>query len=185
MVRLDMAVDVARYPRLKTRFNPPGRRGYLFLASSDDPRKGADVFRDLTARLGDFPRGWIGSGPEISGVPRISLPRALTPDFMRGISDRFDFFVSPALADPNPTTILESMAWGLPVICTPESGYYETSYRRSIRLDDLSGSAEVLRRLQFASETELLRMADEARSVVETEYTWHRFTSTVLSGLGL
>ncbi len=185
MRRLDMAVDVTRYPRLKAGFNRPGERGYLFIGSSDDQRKGASIFSRLMSELGDYPRGWIGSGPEISNVPRIAHPRTLSPDFMKSICERFDFFVSPALADPNPTTILENMAWGLPVVCTPQSGYYGTSFRRSIHADDLSSSVDVLRQLQFTAEAELLAMTNEARVVVETQYTWDRFTSTVVSTLGL
>lgn len=184
MVRLDMAVDVFRYPRVKTQFNPPGKRGYLYIGSSDY-RKGTDHLGQLIESLGSYPAGWIGYGPDIPNVPRISGNRALTPEFMAEVAEKFDFFISPSRADPNPTTILESMAWGFPVVCTPQSGYYETSYRRNIYLDDLDRSVAMLRELQYADEADLVRMANEARHVVETHYTWDRFTSTVVKHLGL
>lgn len=184
MIRLDMAVEVLHYPRVKHRFNPPGQRGYLYIGTSDH-RKGSDFLGQLMGFLGAYPRGWIGYGPDIPNVPRISPDRALAPEFMAEIAEQFDFFVSPSRADPNPTTILESMAWGFPVVCTPQSGYYETPYRRNIYLDDLERSISVLEELQYADEADLLRMANEARQVVETQYTWDRFTSTVIQHLGL
>jgi len=180
MVRLDMAVDPQFYPRVKTGFNPPGKRGYLYIGQNN-PLKGTTLLSQLFAKLGEFPRGWIGYGPDIPGVPRISPHRALTPDFMGEVAKSYDFFITTGIGDANPTTILESMAWGLPVICTPQSGYYETTYLRNIFHEDISKSTEVLRELQYAREDDLMRMADEARRVVETEYTWDKFTSTIFS----
>lgn len=184
MIRLDLAVDVSRFPRVKHRFNQPGRRGYLYIGASD-LRKGSDFLGRLMERVGDYPKGWIGHGPEIPNVQRISPDRPLTPDFISRIAEEYDFFISPSRADPNPTTILESMAWGFPVVCTPQSGYYETTYRPNIYLDDVNRSLAVLERLQFAADDELTYMADEARRVVETVYTWQKFTSTVIQNLGL
>ena len=184
MVRLDMALDVRRYPRIKTSFNAAGRRGYLYIGTNE-PRKGTDVFSELMKQLGNYPCGWVGQGPDIPGIRRISSDRPLTADFMAELGSTYDFFVSAARVDPNPTTILESMAWGFPVVCTPQSGYYETAYRANIFLDDYARSVAVLRRLQYSGEAELVRMANEARVVVETEYNWHRFTSIIVHHLGL
>lgn len=184
MIRLDMAIDVSRYPRVKRRFNKPGNRGYFYIGTSDF-RKGGDFLGELMGRLDNYPRGWIGSGADIPNVPRISNDRALTPEFMSKIAEEYDFLISPSRADPNPTTILESMAWGFPVICTPQSGYYETSYRVNIHLDDIENNLALLKRLQYAEEDELIYMANEARHVVETEYTWQKFTSIVIQNLDL
>ena len=185
MVRLDMAVDVQRYPRIKKSFSAPGKRGYLYIGNSSDPRKGVDFLSQLMSQLKDYPKGWIGSGPDIPDVPRISNNCSLTPEFMAEISKQYDFFISPARADPNPTTILESMAWGFPVICTPQSGYYETDYRKNIYLDDIAESVAVLNELQYDDEQKLMSMADKARETVVADYSWDKFTSTVMRNLGI
>lgn len=185
MVRLDGAVDAQLYPRVKNQFNRSGQRGYLYIGNSHDPRKGVGFLSQLMEQLENYPRGWIGNGPEIPNIPRISTARSLTPEFMAGIAEQYDFFISPSRADPNPTTILESMAWGFPVVCTPQSGYYETEYRHNIYLDDVERSVDVLKQLQDMSEAELVNMADKARIVVEHDYTWEKFTSTVIHHLGL
>jgi glycosyltransferase involved in cell wall biosynthesis len=179
-----MAIDASRFPRVKKRFNPPGKRGYLFIGRND-PMKGTDFLNNLFNAVGEYPRGWIGNGPEIPCVPRISTDRPLTHKFMEDIAEKFDFFLNTSIADPNPTTILESMAWGFPVICTPQSGYYETTYRKNVYHDDLARSIKVLRQLQFADESELEKMANDARNIVEREYTWDRFVDTIFTKLGL
>jgi glycosyltransferase involved in cell wall biosynthesis len=185
MVRLDMAVDTKRYPRIKKSFNAPGKRGYIYIGNSSDPRKGVNFLSQIMSHLKDYPKGWIGSGPDIPNVPRISNSRELTPEYMKVIADRFDFFISPSIADPNPTTILESMAWGFPVVCTPQSGYYETDYRRNIFLDDLAKSVNVLADLQYADESKLHSMADKARAAVVADYSWTKFTSAIIQKLGV
>jgi glycosyltransferase involved in cell wall biosynthesis len=185
MVRLDMAVDTQHYPKIKKSFNPAGKRGYLYIGNSADPRKGTDFLSALMEKMGDFPKGWIGAGPDIPHIPRIATFSSLTPEFMTSIAQEYDFFISPAKADPNPTTILESMAWGFPVVCTPQSGYYEKSYIKNIFLDDIDKSVGVLRNLQYADEQELLEMSDTAREIVATEYSWEKFTSIVIDNLGL
>jgi len=183
MVRLDMAIDPKDFPRVKTGFNPPGKRRFLFIGRND-PMKGIDLLTTLMSQ-GNFSGGWIGGGAEIPGIPRVSPPRVLTADFMQQIAEQFDFFITTGRADPNPTTILESMAWGFPVICTPQSGYYETSYRRNVYYEDIPRSLEVLRELQYAAEENLIRMAEEARVAMEKEYNWDKFLSTIFSTLGI
>ncbi len=183
MVRLDMAVDVKRYPRVKTQFNSPGKRGYLYIGNSSDPRKGTDFLSVIMSSLSGYCKGWIGSGPDIPGIPRLATHCELTPDFMCKIAADFDFFINPSIADPNPTTILESMAWGFPVICTPQSGYYESENIKNIYLDDVSRSLLILKEMQLADSAILLDMANSARLSVETNYTWDNFTSSIMGHL--
>ncbi len=182
MIRLDMAIEANNFPMIKKRFNSPGKRGYLYIGRND-PMKGIGLLVKLLSELGDYPLGWIGTGPDIPGIPRISKTRPLTPEFMKNIAKCFDFFITTGIADPNPTTILESMAWGFPVICTPQSGYYETPYIRNVFHDNIQRSVDILKELQFANETELTHIAEEARFVVEREYTWEKFFSTIFSKL--
>jgi glycosyltransferase involved in cell wall biosynthesis len=184
MVRLDMAVDVSRYPRVKRRFNPPGKRGFLYIGPNSK-RKGSDFLARLMGSMGQYPRGWVGHGADIPNIARISGRRPLDPQFMAEVARSYDFFVSPSRADPNPTTILESMAWGFPVVSTVESGYYETSYRKNIYIEDFERSLAVLRALQHQDEGELIAMSDAARAEVERDYTWERFTGTIVKDLGL
>ena len=75
------------------------------------------------------------------------------------------------------------MCWGFPIICTPQSGYYETSYRFNINKDDINKSLIVLKNLQNLTELDLIKISDRAREVVESEFTWERFTSRIIDNL--
>jgi len=178
MVRLDMAIDTNLFPRVKKKFNLPGKRSYLYIGQND-PMKGTDLLSRLACAMPESRFGWIGYGKDIKGVTRVSQSRSLTPEFMTKMAIDFDFFISPSLADPNPTTILESMAWGFPVVCTPQSGYYENSYRKNIYRDKFEYSLDMLRWLQKADEKVLMKMSDESRRVVESEYTWELLIDTI------
>ena len=54
--------------------------------------KGIDLLSKLLSEVGDHPRGWLGSGPDIPGVPNVSQGVPLSPDFMRSIAEKFDFW---------------------------------------------------------------------------------------------
>ena len=175
-----MAIDIKYYPRVKKVFNPPGKRGFLYIGIND-PVKGTDFLSKIFEILTNYRRGWIGYGGEIKNIPRISYFRRLTPDFMKTIAEKYDFFITTGIADANPTTILESMAWGFPVICTPQSGYHDSSYIKNIYYNDINKTIEILQYFQYVDEKELRHIADEARKVVKTRYTWRNFTEKVMN----
>lgn len=179
MIRLDMALDTAKYPFIRKKFNKPGHRKFLYIGRND-PMKGIDFLQALAANSKDCEFGWIGPGPDIPGVKRIAGLIALTPEYMSKVAEEYDFFINTSVADPNPTTVLECMAWGFPVICTPQSGYYETAYIKNVYLNDLNLSVAALKVFQFAPEEELVKIVNEARKVVEVEYTWGKLTDMIL-----
>jgi hypothetical protein len=147
--------------------------------------KGIDLLITLLSGFGNNPTGWIGGGPDIPGIPRLSRPRPLTIDFMQKIAEHFDFFITTGIADPNPTTILESMSWGFPVICTPQSGYYETPYLKNVYHDNISRSLQVLSELQYGKEDDIMAMANQARYIVENKYNWDNFVSRIFTTLNI
>lgn len=178
LVRLDMAVDPKLFPRVKRSFNPPGRRGYLYIGRNSI-EKGPDVLSKSFEGLKDYRRGWIGWGSNIQNITRISMSTELTPEYMSNIAGKYDFFINTSTSDANPATILEAMAWGFPVACTPQSGYYNMPSIVSLSTTDIEGNIQTLLDLQFMSEQTLFKLADRNRHLVETRYTWERFCSIV------
>ena len=184
MVRLDMAVNVNNYPVIKRKFNRSGERKFLYIGNNN-PNKNTEMLSDLAKNMKPGSFGWIGSGANIPYVHRISSDVTLTPDFMKKIAVEYDFFISTSIADANPTTILEAMAWGFPVVCTPQSGYYKTDYLFNIEMEDHFQSIEQLNNLQSMHSDQLVEIAKTAREVVEERYNWENFTNKIVSKLGL
>lgn len=181
LVRLDMAVATDEYPLIKQRFNPPGQRGYFYIGS-DRPEKGVDILDRTMGKLGGPRAGVIGC-KSLDNVPAIAEGALLTPTFMQKLAQDYDFFVNTSRSDANPTTILEAMAWGFPVACTPQSGYYKMPSIMELSCTDIDHNVEVLRELQHAPEERLLALSRQNRQRVETHYTWERFCGTVWAHL--
>lgn len=182
IMRLDLAVDTTEYPLVKRRFNAPGKRGILYIGRNG-PGKGCAILGKTIDRLPGIERGWIGPGAEIPGVPRISAWAEFTPDYVAGLAETYDFFVNMSDSDPNPTTILEAMAWGFPVACTPESGYYNMPTIVPLSTTDIDANVAALEELQHAPEERLCELSRANRGLVERQYTWERFCGTVWGAL--
>lgn len=183
IVRLDMAVDSEEYPSVKKDFNKAGSRGYLYIGLNK-PEKGSEVLSETMQQLTDYRRGWIGPGEDIEFVDRIAEFARLEPSYVEKLAREYDIFVNTSISDANPTTILEAMAWGFPVACTPQSGYYDMPSITGLSTTDIKHNIKKLLELQFAPEEHLLQLSRENRRLVESTYTWKKFCSTVWQVIG-
>ena len=174
-----MAIAIRHFPRVKRAFNPPGRRKFLFIGNGE-PYKGAHLLSQLFGlTAGKQQCVWIGADRELPNLERRPSQR-LQGAVMERLAAECDVFLTMGISDANPTTILESMAWGFPVGCTPQSGYYQMSELKELSTTDMSHNLAVLDYFQSAGEGELLQLAERARSLVETRFTFERYTRTVL-----
>lgn len=177
MTPVDMAIDVAHYPRVKRRFNPPGRRKFLFIGNGE-PYKGAHLVSILFG-LTEHHCVWIGADRPFAHLdprPAVTLSGAA----IERLADECDVFLTMGVSDANPTTILEAMAWGFPVACTPQSGYHRIDELTPLSTTDMRHNLAALERFQSAPEAELVILADRARARVERDYRFDRMCATVL-----
>lgn len=180
MIRMDMAIDIHYFPRIKKVFNKPGQRKFLYIGKND-PTKGTTFLSNIAKVYEKGTFGWIGGGNGIDGITRIDGYTELTPDYMEKIALEYDFFISPSVADANPTTILEAMAWGFPVLATSQSGYYESKAITNIYLNDVEKTQAVLDKFQNMDESELKERTDFGRNTVEQKYNWRSVTALVVN----
>jgi len=182
IIPVDMAIDASLFPRVKRRFNPPGKRTFLYIGGSG-AQKGTHLLPILFGLAKRHRCVWIGNGPPVPLVER--RPWAvLDGPYLARLAEECDVFLTMGVSDANPTTILEAMAWGFPVCCTPQSGYSDMAEIVPLSLTDMRRNVETLERMQDAPEEELLARADAARRLVESRYNWERFLRTVVSGIG-
>ncbi len=182
ITRLDMAIEIGRFPRVKRAFNSPGRRKFLFIGNGGAP-KGTHLLSHLFGLTqGRHRCVWIGADRKFPNLERRPVQR-LEGAVMERLAAECDVFLTMGVSDANPTTILESMAWGFPVACTPQSGYYKMSEIKELSTTDMAHNLDVLDYFQSAGEGELLKLADQARSLVESRFTFERYTRTVLDTL--
>jgi len=173
MQHVDLAVNRAHFPLLKQRFNPPGRRRFVYIGHTAR-NKNTPYLSALARACNDMDIGWIGRG-------RKRIPHLNALGFMnfstepaRAILAEFDFMITVGNNDANPTTILESLSWGLIPVCPPQSGYEGTPGIVNLPLDDVPAAAEVLRRLQQADDTELQALRAAGETQLREHFHWDR-----------
>lgn len=182
MTRLDMAIDASQFPCVKTSFNPSGQRQFLYIGC-DRPEKGVDRLCEIIRRspyiLHIF--GNVDSAHPIAQLPNVRLGgwADIDVNWARAICTKVDAFLNASVSDANPTTLLEAACWGLPVACSPQSGYYGGRLFHSLNLDDYDGCAHLLHVLNHMSEADMLAKAAATRQIVATEHTWDRFCQTI------
>lgn len=182
ITHVDMAIEISHFPRVKRAFNPQGRRKFLFIGNGER-YKGAHLLSQLFGLTGGKHECvWMGADRELPNLES-RPPQRLRGEVMERLAAECDVFLTMGISDANPTTILESMAWGFPVACTPQSGYYRMSEIKELSTTDMAHNLAVLDHFQSADEGELMQQADPARSLVETRFTFGRFTRTVLDTL--
>lgn len=179
--RLDMAINPALHPLTKTRWNPPGKRSFLAIGA-DIPYKGLSMIADL-ARIGGLRLGYYGNAPyeRFQHVPQMTHygGRAFTPDVTAEITAEYDFFVSLAIGDACPTTLLETSCWGMLPFCNDQSGYWPNHPFMELRKDNMQFNLEQIDYIQRAPEYELRDRADKIRQHVIKRHGWDLFCDTI------
>jgi hypothetical protein len=182
MVHVDLAVDRGDFPRVKSAFNPPGERRFLYIGHTRW-YKNTGYLSEIAAAMPEAQISWIGSSDR--GIPGV-LPlgrKDFSTDEGRSAVAKHDFLLTVGSSDSNPTTILEAAAWGLVPVCTRESGYAGYPGIVNVPLGDAAGAVEVLRRLQQAPEDELVKMRAQNDRLLDEHFTWDRFAIQVVEAI--
>jgi len=146
------------------------------------PYKNLGYLSQIAGRIPETKIDWIGSGLSFPHLkPRGSIDFS-TPQ-AKELIQNYDFMITVGNSDPNPTTILESMSWGLIPVCTEQSGYAGYPGIVSLPLDDLPGAERVLRQLQEIPVTQLLEKQHANWKLLDEHFNWDRFTDQVIDAI--
>lgn len=191
IVRLDMAVDANQFPFLRQEtgplaFNPPGQRKLVFVGSAM-PQKNLGYMTQLMTKMPDVRLKWYGGdgAHPLAKLPNVDVVGWVTLDAAtaQGIIADHDIMINTSHSDANPTTLLETRAWGLITACTKESGYYNDPFFTELYLEDMDRTISVIRELLNAPSHDLYQRAVASRAEVESKYNWSNFCETVWSNL--
>lgn len=182
MVHVDLAVDRRDFPVVKTSFNPPGYRRFVYIGHAHWT-KNPSYLSEIAKASPETPIGWIGEG-------RLDIPGLISLGYQDFSTERaknlvasYDFMITVSEADANPATILESMAWGLIPVCTPQSGYIGYPGIVNVPTGDVKQTVEILRQLQFLPETQLKEMQAANWQILDTHFNWDRFARQVFDAI--
>jgi glycosyltransferase involved in cell wall biosynthesis len=181
MVHLDLAVDRDDFPRVKGAFNPPGKRRFLYVGSAVK-FKNLPYLSAIAQRSAPTDFGWIGGSVPLAGVRTLGFADFADAKDRARVAE-FDYMITVGDSVANPTTILESAAWGLIPVCTPQSGYEGEPGMVNVPLGDVNAAARIVRELQECPDARLeaLRAANDRR--LAEHYSWDRFCRQVVEAV--
>lgn len=180
---LDLAVNRAHFPNLKYRFNPAGQRRFVYIGSKGF-HKNTGYLAEIASVNPGLSFSWIGGDPssEISGFEGLGYVDFQTSDGCKLIA-KHDFLLTVGDSDPNPTTILEAMSWGLIPICTPQSGYYQVPGIINVPLKNVAEASRILRWTNTLEEGKLLEMQSINFKALDDRYNYDRLAAQVIEAI--
>jgi len=181
MRHIDLAINRRDFSVIKYSFNPPGKRKFVYIGSNKD-YKNIGYLSRLAQELFEYEFAWIGVKERIPYLKSLGC-MDFSKKEAKDLLSQYDFMITVGKADGNPTTILESMGWGLIPICTPQSGYEGFSGIPNIPLDRPKEAAAILRELQLIDEVKLLEMQQKNWHLLDTHFNWERFTQDVVDAI--
>lgn len=180
---LDLAVDRKKFPIIKQEFSSKRERRILYIGS-DLIFKNVGYLSKIAEALPDIKFAWIGNGKPIQGVKHLGPMDFATAEAKQVLQD-YDFTITVGYADANPTTILESMAWGLIPLCTRESGYEGYQGIVNLPLNDLGAVVNIINELQELPEEKLKLMQKQNLELLDNHFNWERFSKQVLEEVAI
>lgn len=170
---LELAVDREDFPRVKRSFGRPGQRRLLYIGRAEWP-KNPPYLEALAAARPQWDWGWIGSGRKgLKGFRRHGQMDFRSESARRLVAS-YDFTLTVGTFDANPSTLLESMAWGLIPLCSPQSGYAAEAGIVNVPLGDLEGAVAILDGLQTTKPAQLLRLQRDNDRLLKDRFSWDR-----------
>lgn len=188
MTRLDMAVDTNHFPFSKEQMNPVSNRKLLYIGS-DIVHKNLAYLCQIMEKLPDQELFWYGGHTQhaLSRLPNVKVTGNVTlnADLAKHLCNTCDLMVNVSSSDANPTTLLETSAWGLPVACTPSSGYYGGEQFYEIPENNPIAAANVIRNIINMPSEELDKRRMANFELIRSHYTWDNFCNKIWDVLKL
>ena len=177
--QLDLGVSKQNYPRIKIKFNPPGKRKFLFVGNH--PHYKNVKFLDQIAKC--FPEiefhriGPIGKFKHLIQHGSFKL----NDQYATKLIKQMDFMITMGIRDANPTTVLECASLGLISVCPEGSGYYETDGVYNICGDDIKKAKKTISLLNHLPNRILEKKRASMDALISKRYTWRNFSVKVMN----
>ncbi len=188
IVRIDNAVDTNVFPLLKTKFNNINERG-LFVYGRSGMEKGTTKLFKLLLKI-DCPviiagRYSVNDISIIKNRPKTQIIGSINLNDRRIVNeilDTCDFFINMSLSDASPTTLFETMAFGLIPITTPQCGYHYPSFIL-LSHEDIEHNIISVNNALNMDEEQLKLLQKKNLDIVKQIHNWENFLNKIGTGL--
>lgn len=200
-MRCDLGVNRDQFPNIKSRFNPAGRRRFLYIGNAD-PMRGGDFLMRLANANPELEIGWIRASDSRHCLDSIVEPQTRRlakamansrlkiyadvhwhrPEGLKIIADH-DFLLHCGRSDAMPSEVLEAASWGLVPVTTPQCGFPEDDWMTHIPLDDIGGASAILQNMNTCADGELFVRQAAGFRLLESQYNWDHVTDQVRAAI--
>ncbi len=182
MIRLDMAIDINNYKKIKYKFNKKNNRKFIYIGNeirfnnfTKNTQYLMDIANNSTKNL--FATAGNKKLDKIKHYGWLNFQKSNA----RKILKEYDFLIMTSRHDANPTVILEAMSWGLIPVVTKECGYYKEKGIFNFPLDNLKIALKLIKKLQNINSSKLRKIQLSNFLYVKEAYTWDNFTDKIVN----
>ncbi len=182
ITRLDIPADGNAWPHRKTSFNPPGKRGVVYVGSSM-PHKNLGLMTEVAARMPRVRFDWYGGSGDhpLARLANVHVEgwQHFSHEKVADICGRNDIFLNVSYSDANPTTLTEfGLASGLIPLVTHGSGYWGDDHFVNVP-DNHKGIEAVLNEWLHKPSEELAARSLANRRFCEEQFNWKVFCDRI------
>jgi len=180
ITQIDLGLDVSLYPKIKKKFNKINQRKFLYIGndySYNNYAKNLTYLKKISQSIGENKFATIGNKP----IGKIKHYGWLNLQYKKNLNiiKKYDFLIQTSNHDANPSTVLESMSWGLIPVITPQCGYKKEKSIFNIPLNKVSTVCDIIDKLQHMPDQKLKKLQLENWKILKTFYSWVKFRNTV------
>lgn len=182
--RIDMGIDKVYYPKIKKRFNPPGKRKFIYIGNDYEFNNYAKNLKYLDKIIQKYGYKFFS----IVGNKKVNKSKYFGwLDFSKKEAQKIikehDFYIIVSTHDANPTTIIESMAWGLVPMATLGCGYHNNFGIINLPLNNVKKSVEILNKFQNIREDKLYEKQIFNFNQLERRFNWNKICKKIYKNI--
>jgi len=177
---LDLAYDQKDLPKIKFKFNQPGKRKFIFIGNHPH-YKNVEFLDEIASRLKTIEFHRIG--PISYKFPNLIQHgiHNLESNFAQKLLKKMDFMITMGTIDANPTTILQAGSMGIISVCPQGSGYEENDGVINISGTNLEDAIKKINELNMLDNNLLIKKQLEMYRLFRTKYSWAKFLDKVIN----
>jgi len=180
ITQIDLGLDIKLYPKIKKKFNKINERKFLFIGndySYNNYAKNLTYLKNISQLIGEKKFATIGnkSVGKIKHFGWLNLQNKKSLNIIK----KYDFLIQTSNYDANPSTVLESLSWGLIPVITPQCGYKKEKSIINIPLNKVNMACNIINNLQEVSDQKLKKLQSENWKILKRFYSWAKFRKTI------
>ncbi len=174
--QIDLGIDRKKYPFIKKKFSESGKRKFIYIGNDyayNNYAKNTKFLEKISRRININYLSTIGNKKigNINHYGWLDLNLKKNQKLISG----YDFLIQTSNFDANPSTVLESISWGLVPVITRQCGYTDFNKNTYLPLNNVDGSLKIINKLQKLEKKIIYKIQRDNLKKLNKIYAWDKF----------